>query len=80
MIATIQKWGNSLGIRIPKATAADARVAEGSRVDLKVENHRLVITPIRSTGYDLRELVDGITPENQHGEEDFGAAVGREAW
>ena len=46
MITKIQKWGNSLGLRIPKGIAEDAHVAEGARVDLKVENGRLVIAAV----------------------------------
>jgi antitoxin MazE len=42
MIARIQKWGNSLGVRIPKNVAQDARIQEGSSVDLSVEEGRLI--------------------------------------
>ncbi len=80
MIAKIRKWGNSLGLRIPKGIAEDARVAEGATVDLKVENGRLVIVPVKRSRYRLSDLLDRVTPENLHPEVPVGRAVGREAW
>ena len=80
MIAKIQKWGNSLGLRIPKGIAEDAHVVEGARVDLKVENGRLVVAPVRKGRYRLDDLLDRVTPENVHAEVETGRAVGREVW
>ena len=75
MMARIRKWGNSLGLRIPKALAEEARVGDGSAVDLRVQGGRLVATPVR---YGLEALLERITPENAHGEEDAGPPRGRE--
>ena len=80
MIARIRKWGNSLGVRIPKNIAQDARIEEGSSVELSVEEGRLIIAPRNKRKYALKDLVDKITPENMHGETDWGPAVGKEAW
>ena len=80
MIAKIQKWGNSLGVRIPKNIAQDAQIQEGCSVELSVEEGRLIIVPLKKRKYTLKELVDGITPENMHGEFDWGPPVGKEAW
>jgi antitoxin MazE len=80
MIARIQKWGNSLGLRIPKVLAADAHVTEGTSVELNVENGRLVIAPCRKSKCRIEDLVAGITPENLHRESDTGSPVGREVW
>jgi len=80
MITRIQKWGNSLGVRIPKNLAQDAEVDAGARVDICVENGRLVILPMKKKAYDLRELLAQVTPENRHGEVDFGGPVGKEVW
>ena len=46
MRATISKWGNSLGLRIPRGIAEDAGLTEGSTIDLRVENGRLIGEPI----------------------------------
>ena len=80
MIATIQKWGNSLGLRIPKGIAEDAGVVEGATVDLKVENGRLVVAPIKKSRYRLSDLLDQVAPENLHAEVQVGGPVGQEVW
>jgi antitoxin MazE len=80
MQTKIRKWGNSLGLRIPRAFAAEARVEEGSTVDLSVENGSLLIRPVRARRYVLRELLKGISSRHLHGEVATGEAVGRETW
>jgi len=47
MKATIQKWGNSLAIRIPKNITKDTRVSEGSNIDIMIENGKIVLSPIK---------------------------------
>jgi len=80
MQGQIQKWGNSLALRIPKALAAEAGVEEGSAVEIELNESGLVIRPLPEPAYSLQELVAGITEENRHGEVDSGPAVGKEAW
>ena len=81
MAATTQiaKWGNSLGLRLPKAVAREARMDEGDIVDVSVENGAVVIRASRPT-YSLEQLVAGITARNRHDESDWGTPVGREVW
>lgn len=73
----VQKWGNSLGIRIPKSLALKVGLEEGSEVDLDVEDGHLVIKPKSAT---LDELLSKVTPENIHKEESTGEPQGRESW
>jgi antitoxin MazE len=80
METTIQKWGNSLGLRIPRALAAEARVREGATVDVSLENGRLLVRPVRARRYVLRALLKGIKAGNLHGEVSTGKVVGREVW
>lgn len=80
MRARVQRWGNSLGLRIPKAFAAEINVGEGSAVDLSVEDGDLVVRPAPRSSYDIDALVRGITASNVHEPVDWGEAVGREAW
>jgi len=80
MISKIRKWGNSLGIRIPKSLAEDVRVAEGTQVDIRVENGRLVIARQTPECFDLDELLGRVTPENLHEAVDTSPPVGREVW
>jgi len=76
----IQKWGNSLGLRIPKSFAAEVRVDAGSTVDLSVEDGDLVVKPVRRLRYELRDLLKTINSRNLHREVETGDPVGREAW
>ncbi len=80
MLTRIQKWGNSLGLRIPKSYAADVEVEAGSTVDICVENGDLVIRPVRRRQYVLSELLEGVNSGNLHEEISTGDPVGREAW
>jgi antitoxin MazE len=75
----IQKWGNSLALRIPKALAEDSGVSAGSVVDFRVLRGKLIATPIRSN-YELDNLLAGVSKANLHDEFDSGEAVGREVW
>lgn len=80
MQTKIQKWGNSLGLRIPRSFAAQAQVTEGATVDLSVENGRLLVRALRARRYVLGDLLKKITPRNMHREVSTGEAVGREVW
>ena len=80
METTIQKWGNSLALRIPKILALDAHIQEGSLVEIATSDEKIVIKPIHKTAFKLKTLVSRITPENLHAEVDTGAPAGREAW
>ena len=81
MLARVQKWGNSLAVRLPKAVAEEADIRLDSPVNITVQESAVVIQPVRERrAYDLERLLAGVTEENLHGEEDFGAPVGREAW
>lgn len=79
MQTKIQRWGNSLGVRIPKSFAEDARIQAGSTVDLSLEGGELIVRPLRRR-YSLETLVAGINARNRHGSVDTGRAVGREVW
>lgn len=79
MNATIQKWGNSLALRIPKSVAQQIRVGEGDDVDLRVDAGGLVVRPARRR-YRLAELLRRITDANCHRELDWGKPVGEEVW
>jgi len=79
MTATIQKWGNSLALRIPRAVAQQIKVSEGKPVELSVDADTLVVRPARRR-YRLADLLRRVTPENVHPETDCGQRVGREVW
>lgn len=80
MKVPVQKWGNSLALRIPKPFAEDAGVKEGTVVDLSVSEGRLVAAPIRKKKITLRQLLAKVNRGNLHPEADAGTSVGRESW
>jgi antitoxin MazE len=80
MRTQVQKWGNSLALRIPKSFAEESNIQAGSLVDLSVAKGRLIVAPLAEKKYTLEELLAGITKENLHGEVDFGPPVGKEFW
>lgn len=80
MLTKVQKWGNSIALRIPKSFADEIQIAADSPVDLKIEEGKLIIAPVEPEVYALEELLAGVTPENIHGEVDWGEPVGNEVW
>jgi len=80
MLTKVQKWGNSLALRIPKAFALDAQLENDSLVEVSLVDGQIVIKPIASPAWTLDKLVAGINNENIHRETDSGDAVGNEIW
>ena len=77
-MSTIQKWGNSLAIRIPRALAGQLDVSEGTDVEMCVREGELVVRPTKLKKISLRELLQQCKPSQIHRETDFGADVGGE--
>jgi antitoxin MazE len=77
MTATIQKWGNSLALRIPLAVAKQIHVQEGDAVTLKVGPAGLTVKPAPKSP-SLDDLLAQVTPENLHAATEWGTDVGRE--
>jgi len=76
----VQKWGNSLAVRIPKAFAVDLDIDQDASVDLAVEDGALVLRPLPTAKYRLSDLLAEMTEENLHPVVEWGAPVGREEW
>lgn len=74
-----QRWGNSLAVRIPKAVAEEAGIRERDEMDIEVRDGVIQLRP-HALEPSLEELLAGITPENRHGETDFGQPQGCETW
>lgn len=77
MQVQITKWGNSLGIRVPKEVATRIGLSEGSRVDVTTEGNRIIISA-KQPVYTLSELLTGMTPEAMHEAFDWGPDMGDE--
>lgn len=79
MRVIVKKWGNSAAIRIPSGIMQAARLGLDEAVEMREQGGQIVIKPIRSNRKVLlADLLDGITPENLHGEADFGSRRGKE--
>lgn len=79
MPTKIQKWGNSLGVRLPKLIADQAKLSEDTEVEIEHKDGSVIITPV-TNGYDLKTLLAGINEDNlQKGDDDF-TPEGQEVW
>jgi len=77
-MAMVQKWGNSLAVRIPAALAGQLEVGVGTEVDIVVREGELVVRPKRVQALSLNALLKSCKPSQLHGETDFGNDVGCE--
>jgi antitoxin MazE len=75
----VVKWGNSHAVRLPKVVLEKAEMRDGDQLEIRVEKGRIALEPAREK-LTLRDLVERITPENLHDEQDWGKPVGREVW
>ncbi len=80
MKTRIQKWGNSLALRIPKSFADDAGLKKETPVEVSLSDGKLVISRLVKSAPTLEELLAKITSENLHPEIDAGAARGNDLW
>ena len=79
MQARIQKWGNSLAIRIPKPFALEVGLEQNSLVAISIKEGKLLLEPIKPS-YSLEELLAGVTQDNLHAKIETGLPLGNEAW
>jgi len=77
MQTVVQKWGNSLGIRIPSLYVKEFNLKNGSSVEITEEDGKIVIVPPRK---ELNEMLSRITKENMHLPIETGSSVGNEEW
>ena len=82
MLAKIQKWGNSQGLRLAKNLLADVQLNIGDEVDISVKDGIMIITPAKRIRgrHKLKDLVARIPENYQTSEVDWGEPVGKETW
>lgn len=81
MSTKVQKWGNSLAVRIPDDVVEEAGFTPGKEVTVKNVRNTVVIALVRAKKRPtLEELVARITPENRHPAIDWGKPMGKEIW
>lgn len=76
METIVQKWGNSLGIRIPSLLVKEYALKNGARVEIFDDGGKISIKP--KEGFSLEELMENVTPENMHASVDTGDDMGNE--
>jgi len=80
MKTRVQKWGNSLALRIPKSFANEVGLQRETSVEVSLADGKLVITPVAKPESTLKQLLAKITKDNLHHEVDTGSAIGNETW
>jgi antitoxin MazE len=80
MKTRVQKWGNSLALRIPKSFADEVGLQKETSVEISLADGKLVIAPVARPKPTLKQLLAKITKDNLHHEFDTGPAVGKEIW
>ncbi|MDP2919383.1 MAG: AbrB/MazE/SpoVT family DNA-binding domain-containing protein [Dehalococcoidia bacterium] len=80
MKTRVQKWGNSLALRIPKSFADEVGLERESTVEVSLVDGLLVIKPVVKPVPTLNQLLAKITEDNLHKEFDSGKATGNETW
>jgi len=80
MLTKIQKWGNSLALRLPKSFATEAQIEKDSLVEVSLVDGQIVIKLVTTPKLTLDQLLAGVTMENLHHEVDTGSAIGNETW
>lgn len=78
MLVSLKKWGNSASVRIPSFIIESLNLKLEDTLDIKEEDGRIVIQPIKNNEFRLDDLLQGVTQENIHEREDFGKPVGKE--
>lgn len=79
METKIQKWGNSIGVRISKDIALQAHLKEGMTVDVGLYEGKVIVRPVtKPKKYTITEMVSRITDSNRHDLEDYGGSLGGE--
>ena len=75
----VVKWGNSQAVRLPKEVLRQANLHEGDVLTVRAEQGKIAL---ESTALEmsLEKLLEGVTPQNRHGEQEWGGRVGNEVW
>jgi len=80
MKTAVQRWGNSLALRIPRAYAVETQIAEGSEVELSLKAGALIVRPVLRKRHALADLLKRVSSTNLHGSVETSGPVGQEAW
>ena len=79
MNTSVQKWGNSLGVRIPNILVKELQISDGTPIEMKKTGNGILIQPIQPKKK-LKSMLKLVTDENRPEEISFGKPVGKEVW
>ena len=79
MKTKIQKWGNSLGVRLPKNITEQKSLRDGCGVNVVLKDDQIVIEPVKED-ITLDSLLSDVSAGNLHSETDWDSAQGNEVW
>lgn len=79
MFTTIQKWGNSQALRIPKPILEMVNLKENDQVQIKVQDGNVIIIPVKKRKT-LEERISEYKGDYKCGEWDTGKPSGNEVW
>jgi len=80
MQARVQKWGNSLAIRIPKSFASQSHLGQNTLVEMLLEDGKIVLFAVPQPQMSLAQLLESVSADNLHSEVETGDTVGQEVW
>lgn len=80
METRVQRWGNSLALRIPKLLADEVGLKDNSPVQLFLHDRQLIVVPVLKPAFNLEALLAQVTDNNRHAEVLTDPSVGGEAW
>jgi antitoxin MazE len=81
MKTRVQKWGNSLALRIPKSFADEVGLHDKASVEVSLAKGKLVVAPVAANRkLTLKQLLARVTDDNLHGEIATSAPIGNEIW
>ena len=80
MRTCVQKWGNSLALRIPKSFAREVGLVPDAPVEVSLIDGKLVVMPVVEPQLTLEQLLAHVTEDNRHHEVDLGPGIGSEVW
>tara|TARA_B100000315_G_C14227372_1_gene429293 strand:+ start:75 stop:323 length:249 start_codon:yes stop_codon:yes gene_type:complete len=82
MLTKVQKWGNSQGLRFPKAILEEAQINVGDQVNISVQKGQIIVEPVTKVRgkYVLSELISRMPKTYQVEELDWGKPAGKEVW
>ncbi len=76
---SLQKWGNSSGVRLPKRIIKAANLKDKQLLTVSLKGQSIILTPVMSLdNFTLKTMLKGVTPKNVHSEIDWGPDVGAE--